>query len=1410
MFRALLPRAVAALALAVSLLGCSASGRSGGSSEEVSSARLALDGGGDAGPDASPDSGTDSGPGDSGADAAADSGAPACTQDSDCGNGCGVCTSGTCSVAGAGVVCRAAQDAICDVAETCDGTSANCPSDVVLPNTTVCKPQAGDCDVEDKCDGAGKCSGDAVQNTTFVCRAAKSALCDLAETCDGLSKACPPDVTQPTTVVCNPQAGPCDVTDNCDGAGNCAADAVRDNTFVCRAAKSALCDIEEKCDGTNKACPVDVTQPTTVVCNPQAGDCDIADTCDGAGKCSADAVQASSHVCRPALSATCDIAEKCDGSSKVCPADVVQPTSVVCNAQTGPCDVAEKCDGAGQCPADAVQVSGFTCRTAVDPICDNVEACDGTSKACPTDTWQPNTVPCRPAAGLCDVTDNCTGTNGKCSADLKLTSATTCRASKGVCDKAEVCDGVNNNCPTVDAKFGPNDPACNPVKAGDLCDVAEKCDGINDTCPTDAFKTPDTVCRPALTGDCDLEEKCTGAGPACPADVFQPASHICHPASADPTSCDVPEFCNGSDAICPPDGVAPSSHVCRPLIPAQPCDRVENCDGVNKACPTNENKLSGSSCDDGIGCTEADTCDALGHCGGNPNAKLCPAEDCAVYTCSTITGCVPKVLGSEQVCRKALGVCDVDEVCDGQSHNCPPDSLKPASFQCQALSCADSTLKPKITCDGATPTCPAKSDVSCGNFACGSTTECRTTCVTSADCGTKFYCLNNDCVPRIDPGQKCKTDAECSVSNPHCVDGVCCDTTCAGQCEACNVNGSVGTCVGVKGKPITPRVTCAADGTNCDGFCDPSNRTACQFPNTQTSCRDAACDTKSNAAVAESFCTGKGSCALTDTVDCEPYACSGVACAGDCTADAQCAADAYCQAGKCTPKAKPADKCTTDKQCGTGHCADGVCCDTACTGQCEACSGVPGAKAGTCSPVTGDPVGKKTACAAADAACAGSCDGKNRLSCIYPAQGIVCRPGVCEAGEATVNAYCDGHGACPAAVTVTCDKGCEGTVCAGDECVSDKDCNDDEKYCAAGVCTPKGAPGSACSSATACQTGFCTDGVCCDSACLGQCEACDASGSMGTCSAVPKGDSPHGGRTACATDGSLCGGVCDGATRDNCKYPFDVVCRAGTCAPGAGPDDPATSTLEASCVGNGRCPAEQQQLCAADGCDPKGKLCDGACAADKNACKTGQYCSAGECVPERPAASTCANDAQCDSTFCVDGVCCDKRCGDQCAACDVPGSVGTCTPVVGGTHGGRAACGGVGTCGALCDGTVVASCSFAGSDVSCGEPFCSAGLHGDAPLCDGAGVCAPAVSTECKSYQCDGADCSTACVHDTDCVKQLECRAGQCVPPRYIDAVDKGSCGCSLPGSTSRTPPGVFFLLGLCAAAAFRRRRQAA
>src|SRR5690606_10265305 len=101
--------------------------------------------------------------------------------------------------------------------------------------------------------------------------------------------------------------------------------------------------------------------------------------------------------------------------------------------------------------------------------------------------------------------------------------------------------------------------------------------------------------------------------------------------------------------------------------------------------------------------------------------------------------------------------------------------------------------------------------------------------------------------------------------------------------------------------------------------------------------------------------------------------------------------------------------------------------------------------------------------------------------------------------------------------------------------------------CRAGICAPAGELGAACSSGAECASGYCVDGVCCDGACTGQCEACNVAGSLGTCSPVPAGDAPRGARPACTSDGSVCGGSCDGTNRTACAYPDGNVCRPGTC-----------------------------------------------------------------------------------------------------------------------------------------------------------------------------------------------------------------------------------------------------------------------
>jgi hypothetical protein len=132
--------------------------------------------------------------------------------------------------------------------------------------------------------------------------------------------------------------------------------------------------------------------------------------------------------------------------------------------------------------------------------------------------------------------------------------------------------------------------------------------------------------------------------------------------------------------------------------------------------------------------------------------------------------------------------------------------------------------------------------------------------------------------------------------------------------------------------------------------------------------------------------------------------------------------------------------CKTDGQCLSGHCADGVCCATACDGACFACSTAAKLRGadGVCEAVTSgnDP---HAACAAAGPATCGvsglGCDGAGQCA-IYTA-GTTCRPAACVSGVATVS-RCDGSGTCASKGT-----SCGVYVCGADACKTTCDADTD-------------------------------------------------------------------------------------------------------------------------------------------------------------------------------------------------------------------------------------------------------------------------------------------------------------------------------------------------------------------------------
>jgi len=291
---------------------------------------------------------------------------------------------------------------------------------------------------------------------------------------------------------------------------------------------------------------------------------------------------------------------------------------------------------------------------------------------------------------------------------------------------------------------------------------------------------------------------------------------------------------------------------------------------------------------------------------------------------------------------------------------------------------------------------------------------------------------------------------------------------------------------------------------------------------------------------------------------------------------------------------------------------------------------------------------------------------------------------------------------------------------------------------------------------TGCPSGIAADGYCCDRACTGTCEACNLPGHVGVCTPV-----------------------------------VGVPPRAGSCAP---------------------------FLCA--GADSTGAgVCGKTCGSDAG-CSTGNYCDipSGECAPQKTTAAGCGRNGECSSGFCVDGVCCGTACSTKtCQACDVAGSIGTCTDVASGDpHGAHGTCGSYAClAGACASGTCTSDAQCASNrycvsgscvtalgqgtpcarDAECQSDHCVDGYCCDAACgsscqaCDvpgKLGVCtnvasgAPHGSRTCAPYaKCNAGACATACSTDPDCSTGNGCAASTCVVRKTNGAACTANAECA-------------------------------
>jgi hypothetical protein len=454
--------------------------------------------------------------------------------------------------------------------------------------------------------------------------------------------------------------------------------------------------------------------------------------------------------------------------------------------------------------------SGF----CVDGVCCDAPAC-GTCEAC--DQAESQGV-CSAVRGQSDP-DSCSGARtcdatGACKPSLgqPCTSGTQCASgfcADGVCCDS-TCTGLCMAC-TAALKASGSDGHCDLARAGS--------DAHND-CPDDG------VASCGRDGTCDGTGRCRlyAQGTACgPSNCVQnrATGRICNGLGA------CVNDANGSE--CSPYLCNPTTGACgNPCASAADCVPGDYCSGgtCSPRLPLGSSCTSGAACEAGAFCVD-------GVCCNTPCT-----EQCASCTTPGAKGsCVPTLaarctVDGGPVAAGAFcsdGIC-CNAPCSGQCESCtsatapgsclptrgapaaarPPCAMAPSNNVCAASSCDGFTtdhcagfVGPEVpcraaSCTGGVAVVPAKCTsegqcqdlvkITCAPYVCAGT-QCGMSCVTDADCDTKFTCTpNHACVPKT--GAACDGDhtlvapdgtkTDCA---PYKCEGTRCKSSCASISE---------------------------------------------------------------------------------------------------------------------------------------------------------------------------------------------------------------------------------------------------------------------------------------------------------------------------------------------------------------------------------------------------------------------------------------------------------------------------------------------------------------------------------------------------------------------------------------------------------------------------------------------------
>jgi hypothetical protein len=579
----------------------------------------------------------------------------------------------------------------------------------------------------------------------------------------------------------------------------------------------------------------------------------------------------------------------------------------------------------------AANTAWYVCSTAApDPItvCPTAELCNGLDDDC--DGHVPGDTSGAPPPGAsADEFDHDRDQYMACSgcAGLSLAAGVT---GCGDCNDAdpsvhpgatELCNGVDDSCAGAGFADGKDDCGKGGHAAQTTCCGGNGCRNI---------QTDFTFCGSCTANTCSptVANMCVAAGCSCGGGAACTGGLTC---TGNPGSCTAGpgSTCTTNSECTPQAGQAAGrcldGHCCSLPDAQVSCGTCKSCTGAGGTC-TNVTPpgtaAPGDNCPDGNGNS---VCDGNGRCVKSKGAPCTTGTDCSTGFCADGVCCDGSCGGQCEACNQAgkLGTCSAVTgapitgdlparsacsggttscagTCDGSDTHRTACQYPGASIVCPAVCTAGSGATPAsvtpAACNGMGACANSGSPVNCANQTtkCNAAgTACQASCTMDTDCITGYFCDGTGaCVKQKLQGDACSDVAGgagqclttscrmCPGGATRCVDGLCCSSTCTGDCQNCNTadTSPKGTCgfavVGTPGRTACgSQLLCSGASASCPAGCT-----------VDTEC------------VAGYFCNTTGKCTLelAAAATCAPTNCFGMNSCRQCQGDQQCPVGLVC------------------------------------------------------------------------------------------------------------------------------------------------------------------------------------------------------------------------------------------------------------------------------------------------------------------------------------------------------------------------------------------------------------------------------------------------------------------------------------------------------------------------------------